>query len=91
MDPSLLRYTNAQDICLFESTRREMHDVVRSVSGRPGRVRVCPCVKDVWVRSALSFLRVVWIPSFEQCKQSKTPSLPVGQNLFSQHPSSSAL
>lgn len=90
MDPSLLKYTTTQDICLFESTRREMHDVVRSVAVHPERIRVCSCVADHWIRSALSFLHAVWIPSFEQCKQLKTPSLPAVPRLFSQPPSSSA-
>ena len=90
MDSSLLRYTSSQDICLFEASQREMHDVIRSVAVHPDRIRVCPCVTDVWVRAALSFLRVVWIPSVEQCKQSKTPSSPVVPRLFSPPPSSSA-
>lgn len=43
-------------ICLKDKSRREIHDILRQVFVYPNRVRVCPCVQDMWVRKTLEFL-----------------------------------
>lgn len=43
-------------VCLKDKTRREMHDIVRQVFVHSARIRICPCVTDVWVRKTLQFL-----------------------------------
>jgi hypothetical protein len=38
-----------------DKSRREVDDILRRILA-PDRVRVCPCVKDAWVRKTLEFL-----------------------------------
>ena len=47
-------------ICLHGKTRREIHDILRQVFVVPHKMRICPCVTDVWTRKTLSFLGAVY-------------------------------
>lgn len=53
-------------VCLKDKPRREIHDVLRQIFVHPTRVRVCPCVKDAWVRKTLEFLGAQY--SNESCQ-----------------------
>ena len=56
-----LRYSDTiLHICLRNKTRREVHDILRQVFLVPQRVRICPCVSDVWTRKILEFLNAVY-------------------------------
>lgn len=47
----LLRYSETVlTICVKDKTRREIHDILRQVFLVPTRIRLCPCITDVWVR-----------------------------------------
>lgn len=47
----LLRYSETVlTICVKDKPRREIHDILRQVFLVPTRIRLCPCVTDVWVR-----------------------------------------
>lgn len=47
----LLRYSETVlTICVKDKSRREIHDILRQVFLVPTRIRLCPCVTDVWVR-----------------------------------------
>jgi hypothetical protein len=53
----LLRYADTKlDVCFRDKSRREVNDILRQILVHPDRVRVCPCVKDAWVRKTLEFL-----------------------------------
>jgi hypothetical protein len=57
----LLRYSETQlDICLKDKTRREIHDILRQIYIHPNRIRICPCVKEGWIRKSLTFLGAVY-------------------------------
>lgn len=48
------------DVCLKDTPRRELHDILRQIYLHPAKVRVCPCVlttADVWLWTVLQFLR----------------------------------
>jgi glutaredoxin 2 len=56
-DMDLLRYADTKlDVCFRDKSRREIHDTLRQILVHPDRIRVCPCVEDVWVRKILEFL-----------------------------------
>jgi hypothetical protein len=53
----LLGYSTTKlDMCLKDKPRREINDILRQIYVHRDRVRVCPCVQDVWVRKILEFL-----------------------------------
>jgi hypothetical protein len=53
----LLRYSDTiLTVCLQDKPRREIHDILRQVFIHSSRIRICPCVKDPWVRKTLEFL-----------------------------------
>lgn len=55
----LLGYSDALvDACLKDKSRREIHDLLRAAAVHPERLRVCPCIQDVWVRKTIAFLGV---------------------------------
>ena len=47
-------------VCLHGKTRQATHDILRQVFVFPQKVRICPCVTDVWVRKTLAFLGAVY-------------------------------
>ena len=56
-----LRYSDTiLHICLKDKTRREVHDILRQVFLVSQRIRICPCVNDVWTRKTLEFLNAVY-------------------------------
>ena len=53
----LLGYSSTKlDICFKDKNRREINDILRQLLIRPERIRICPCVKDAWIRKTLEFL-----------------------------------
>jgi hypothetical protein len=57
MDISLLKYHDTTlDVCFRDLTRRQMYDMLRAIYVYPTRIRVCPCIKDPWIRQVLTFL-----------------------------------
>jgi hypothetical protein len=53
----LLRYPETiLTVCFKDKTRQEIYDNLRLISVYRDRVRVCPCVKEPWVRQSLVFL-----------------------------------
>jgi hypothetical protein len=53
----LLGYSTTKlDMCLKDKSRREINDILRQVFLRPERIRICPCVKEPWIRKTLEFL-----------------------------------
>ena len=57
----LLGYSDTMlHVCLHGLTRRAIHDILRQVFVVPHKMRICPCVTDVWTRTTLSFLGAVY-------------------------------
>ena len=57
----LLRYSDTVlHVCFKEKPRREVNDILRQMLIHPDRIRVCPCVRDVWIRKTLEFLSAVY-------------------------------
>ena len=57
----LLRYSDTVlSLCLKDKPRREVNDILRQMLLHPDRIRVCPCIKDVWIRKTLEFLGAVY-------------------------------
>lgn len=53
----VLRYKDVNlTLCFAGKSRRETHDMLRRLFTHSSQVKVCPCVKDVWVREVLRFL-----------------------------------
>ena len=53
----LLGYADTKlDVCLKDKSRREINDILRQVFLHPERIRICPCVKEPWIRKTLEFL-----------------------------------
>jgi len=53
----LIRYSDTVlDVCLKDKTRREIHDILRQIFEYRDRIRICPCVTNVWTRETLRFL-----------------------------------
>lgn len=44
------------DVCLAGKSRREINDLFRQIYVVPARIRICPCIKDAWIRKTLEFL-----------------------------------
>ena len=63
----LLRYSDTVlHVCLKGKSRREIDDIFRQIYVVPNRVRICPCVKDIWIRKTLEFLGAQY--SNESCQ-----------------------
>lgn len=53
----LLRYSETVlEVCFKDKSRREINDILRQIYVYPTRIRICPCVRDPWVRKTLEFL-----------------------------------
>ena len=57
----LLSYSETKlDVCFRDKTRREINDILRQILVHPGRIRICPCVRQMegmtWIRKTLEFL-----------------------------------
>ena len=61
MEFDLLHYSDTNlTVCTKDWTRRQLNDLVRQVLNCPGRIVVCPCLTDPWIRETLDFLGVRW-------------------------------
>jgi hypothetical protein len=77
----LLKYSETVlHVCLTEKSRREVHDILRQVYLVPDRIRICPCLKDPWVRKTLKFLNAVYDnePSHKPGGHEPNREFPVG-------------
>jgi hypothetical protein len=53
----LLHYSDSSTtFCFRDKPRREVHDILRAIFVNRERIRICPCVKDPWLRETLRFL-----------------------------------
>lgn len=57
----LLKYSDTVlHVCLGGKDKRVIHDILRQIYVVRTKIRVCPCVTDVWVRKTLEFLNAVY-------------------------------
>jgi hypothetical protein len=47
-------------LCFAGMSRRDSHDALRQIYNYRDRIRVCPCVTDVWIRESLTILGAVF-------------------------------